>query len=185
MPDLQDVMPRPVSQPGEPRERAPWKRHGGGWPSAVAPRDLDAREEDRVLGRRGEEIVLAIERARVTDLGESPDRVVWTSTADPFADHDIKSVDDDGEDLWIEVKSTTGTDGRFSWSGAEFRLAVRARTRYFVYRVYEADTTAPLWRAVRDPIGQFDIGGLRLDLDRLIGDIGSLEADEHTGASDS
>jgi len=29
------------------------------------PRDQDGREEDRVLGRRGEEIVLALERERV------------------------------------------------------------------------------------------------------------------------
>ncbi|MHB1808130.1 MAG: protein NO VEIN domain-containing protein [Solirubrobacteraceae bacterium] len=177
LPDLQDVTPRPASQPGEPHQRTPWQRRGGGWPVGAVPRDFDGREDDRLLGRRGEEIVLAIERARVADLGESLDRVVWTSDAEPFADHDIKSVDDDGEDLWIEVKSTTGRDGRFSWPGAEFRLAVRARSRYALYRVYEADTTTPTWSCVRDPIGQFETGGLRLDLDRLVGDVGPLEAE--------
>jgi hypothetical protein len=142
----------------------------------VTLRDFEDSEEDRLLGRRGEEIVLAVERRRVADLGKSPDRVVWTSDTDPFADHDIKSVDDDGEDLWIEVKSTMGRDGRFSWPGSEFRLAVRARNRYVLYRVYEANTTTPTWRFVRDPIGRFETGGLRLDLDRLVADIGPLEA---------
>jgi hypothetical protein len=32
------------------------------------------------------------------------------------ANDDILSVDDDGSDLWIEVKATTGRDGRFEWS---------------------------------------------------------------------
>jgi hypothetical protein len=178
LPDLQDVTPRPVSQRGEPQERTLGQRRGGGWPLGAIPRDFVGREDDRLLGRRGEEIVLAIERERVADLGVALDRVVWMSDADPFADHDIKSVDDDGEDLWIEVKSTAGRDGRFSWPGAEFRLAVRARSRYALYRVYEADTTTPTWSCVRDPIGQFENGGLRLDLDRLVGDLGPLEAEE-------
>jgi hypothetical protein len=71
--------------------------------------------------------------------------VTWTADSVASADHDIKSVDDDGGDLWIEVKSTTGRDGQFSWPAAEFQLAVRARGRYVLYRVYEADTTAPFY----------------------------------------
>ena len=107
-------------------------------------------------------------------LGLDPSCVIWTADSAAAADHDIKSVDDDGGDLWIEVKSTTGRDGQFSWPVAEFQLAVRARTRYVLYRVYEADTTAPSYRAIRDPIGSFDAGELRLDLDSLKGDIGQM-----------
>jgi Domain of unknown function (DUF3883) len=177
LPDLQDVTPRLLRQPGEPQERTLGQRRGGGWPLGAVPRDFDGQEDDRLLGRRGEELVLAIEQARVADLGESLDRVVWTSDADPFADHDIKSVDDDGEDLWIEVKSTTGRDGRFSWPGAEFRLAMQARSHYVLYRVYEADTTNPALSRVRDPIAMFETGEFRLNLDRLVGDVGPLEAE--------
>ena len=54
---------------------------------------------------------------------------------DPGADHDILSVDDDGEDLWIEVKATTGRDGRFRWPKAEFEKAVEKRDRYILWRV--------------------------------------------------
>ena len=114
-------------------------------------------------------------------LGLPAERVIWVAAEAPFADHDIKSVDDDGEDLWVEVKSTSGRDGRFSWPGAEFRLAVRARRRYLLYRIYEAGTMSPSWICVRDPIGLFETGGLRLDLDRLVGDVGPLtSADEDT-----
>ena len=108
--------------------------------------------------------------------------MTWTADSVPGADHDIKSVDDDGSDLWVEVKSTTGRDGQFSWPSAEFRLAVRARQRYILYRVYEADTTAPSYRRIRDPIGFFDAGDLRLDLDRLTGDVGALAASTDSNA---
>jgi hypothetical protein len=174
LPDLDDVNPRPAGTSRAQQELPGRHRPDGGVPSAWTPREQDGREEDRVLGRRGEEIVLALERERVEKLGWPPDRVEWIAADAPFADHDIKSVDDDGQDLWVEVKATTGRDGRFSWSGAEFRLAVRARRRYLLYRIYEADTTAPSWNCFRDPIGLFEAGGLRLDLDRLLGDVGPL-----------
>ena len=51
---------------------------------------------------------------------------------------------EDGGPLYIEVKSTRGRDGRFSWPRAEFQLAMRQRHRYVLYRVYEADIAAPL-----------------------------------------
>jgi len=41
--------------------------------------------------------------------------------------------------------------------------------------VYEADTTAPPYRPVRDPIGSFDTGDLLLDLDSLRGDVRSMD----------
>jgi hypothetical protein len=139
--------------------------------SPHSPREA---EDDRALGRRGEEIALAIERERVSHLGLPADRITWTADTNPSADHDIASLDDDGSELWVEVKSTTGRDGQFSWSAAEFFLAVRARRRYILYRVFEADTTTPSWSRIRDPIGAFQAGELLLDIDRLTGDTGPL-----------
>jgi hypothetical protein len=110
----------------------------------------------------------------VKQLGLDPSCVIWSADSVPQADHDIKSVDDDGGDLWVEVKATTGRDGQFSWPAAEFQLAIRARRRYVLYRVYEADTMAPSYRPIRDPIGTFDAGELRLDLDSLKGDVGPM-----------
>ena len=174
LPMLQDVKPEPAGPLGEPMNHASVGQPGGGGPGAWSPRNDAARSEDRELGRRGEEIVLEIERERVKALGWPAERVVWTADVEPAADHDIKSVDKDGEDLWIEVKSTAGRDGRFGWSRAEFSLAVRARERYVLYRVYEAHSKVPKWKPFRDPISLFDEGGLQLDLDRLSADVGSL-----------
>ena len=171
LPELGLVNPLPVAAMAPPKDRRPVSGGGGG---SWTPRDHQETEDDRAVGRRGEEIVLDIERERVKQLGLDPSRVIWTADSVPGADHDIKSIDDDGADLWIEVKSTTGRDGQFSWPVAEFQLAVLARERYILYRVYEADTTTPSYRPIRDPIGSFDTGELRLDLERLTGDIGPM-----------
>ena len=108
--------------------------------------------------------MLALEQERVRQLGLPPDRVLWTADAHPSAYHDIASADDDG-DLWVEAKSTIGRNGQFSWPAAEFRLAVRARRRYVLYRVFETGTTTPSWSCIRDPLGAFEAGELRLDID--------------------
>ena len=174
------VRPSPISGWSAPARSGnrPTQRRGpspgGGGHGTWTPRSYQETEDDRAVGRRGEEIVLGIERERVKQLGLDPSSVIWTADSVPGADHDIKSVDDDGGDLWVEVKATTGRDGQFSWPAAEFQLAIRARKRYVLYRVYEADTTTPSYRPIRDPIGSFDAGELRLDLDSLKGDVGPM-----------
>jgi hypothetical protein len=173
LPDLGRVRPWEAAGTGTPLQRRQ-EASGGSASSNWSPRSYQESEDDREVGRRGEEIVLGIERERVRRLGFSPDRVKWIADSVPGADHDIVSVDDDGADLWVEVKATTGRQGKFSWPAAEFRLAVRARQRYVLYRVYEAHTTAPSWFCIRDPIGSFDAGKLRLDLNSLTGDVGPL-----------
>ena len=173
LPELGLVRPRPAAATGPPQRREPGSGGGGGY-GTWAPRSNQETEDDRAVGRRGEEIVLGIERQRVKQLGLDPSCVIWTADSVPGSDHDIKSVDDDGGDLWVEVKATTGRDGQFSWPAAEFQLAIRARRRYVLYRVYEADTTAPSYRPIRDPIGTFDAGELLLDLDSLRGDVGPM-----------
>jgi hypothetical protein len=176
LPDIGDVNPRaagPRSKPQQPGARARFDGGGGG--QRDAQDRAESIEEGEVLGRRGEEIVLRRERDRVEKLGFSPDQVVWTADGNSLADHDIKSVDNNGADLWIEVKSTRGRDGRFRWSPGEFRLAVRVRQSYVLYLVNEADTDEPLVsKPIRDPLGEFVAGRLRLDLGHLSGDLGPL-----------
>lgn len=98
----------------------------------------------------------------------------WPSVADaqPLADHDIRTVDSDGQTVWVEVKASTGRHGRFRWPRAEFRLALRARDRYMLFRVYEAHTVSPTIREIHDPVGRFQLGELDLDLDSLASDVG-------------
>ena len=114
------------------------------------------------------------EVARVTAMGYPESRVVWTSDIDPGADHDIQSVDDDGQTLWIEVKSSTGRDGRFRWPKAEFEKAIGERKRYILWRVYKADSASPTIKPFRDPIGLLIRNRMGLDINSLSAEIESL-----------
>jgi len=170
-PPFEDVAPQ-LSDPTlgwAPKER----RSGGGggsgmWNRPFTERDL---ERDGAVGRRGEEIILRLERERVRELGFPEDRVRWIGEEFPTADYDVLSVDDDGADLIIEVKSTTGRDGRFHWTRAEFQRAVSARERYLLYRVYLATSYTPIVRSFRDPIGILANGIVRLDVDVFHGEV--------------
>ena len=133
---------------------------GGGW--SRGSRD---EERDRVLGPRGEEIVYALEKARVCASGYPEERVIWVAESNPMSDFDIESVDEDGERLFIEVKSTAGTDGRFHWSLPEFQRAIQERNRYLLYRVYKANTLSPVIRQFRNPVSLLSCGGLHLDIE--------------------
>jgi hypothetical protein len=174
LPDLSDVRPRRGAG-SLPRTIGTGGSGGGGTGGAWAPRTERQRQEDDALGRQGEQIVLREERARLAAHGIPPDQAVWVAQANPTADHDIRSVDEHGGPLYIEVKSTRGRDGRFSWPRAEFQLAMRQRHRYVLYRVYDADTTAPIVIDFPDPIALLQQGRLKLDLEALSADIGPAD----------
>lgn len=147
----------------------------GGWSgsssSGWSPRGGAEVERDRAVGRRGEELVYRMELERVRAMGhERPeDLVIWTSQHDPGADHDIRSVGEDGHVRWIEVKSTTGTDGRFEWSRKEFEKALREGERYELWRVYRVATTTPVAKRFANPAAL-------LAVSRLVLELGSLRA---------
>lgn len=130
-------------------------------PANYRSRDL---RRDKLIGDRGEELVYRSERERVAQLGYSADRVVWVSKNDPLADHDIRSVDNDGQDIWIEVKSTTGKDGRFEWSQAGFELALQVRERYLISRVYEVETDHASVKCFRDPVALLLANTMNIDI---------------------
>jgi hypothetical protein len=126
-------------------------------------------ERDRMIGIRGEELVYQMEIERLRALGyERPEKaVIWTSRDDPGADHDIRSIAADGNPLWIEVKSTMGSDGRFEWSRREFEKAFREGDRYELWRVYEAGTEKPVAKTFTNPVALLRDSRLRLELATL------------------
>lgn len=148
---------------------------GGGGGGQWHPRSASEVARDQATGRRAEELVFRNERQRVRRLGLDENLVVWTSDLNPGADHDIKSVDDDGGDLWLEVKGTVGTDGRFVWSVGEFTKALRERSRYVLWRVYEADTEHPTARQFRDPIAMLGSAQVRVGISSLTMEVEPLE----------
>lgn len=176
LPPLEEVELReaPASD-WAPEERQ--RRGSGGGGGSWIPRSPAEQEEDRALGARGEELVFHAEVERVRALGYPATRVTWTSQSNPAADHDILSVADDGGDLWLEVKSTTGRHGHFSWPRAEFELALRARDRYVLCRVYEAHSTSPTVRREQDPVASLLAHAIRLDIASLAAEVAPLPSD--------
>jgi hypothetical protein len=119
---------------------------------------LDATR--RLYGRRGEEAAYEAERNRLRALGVDPDCVRWISQNDELADHDLESLDADGEIIYIEVKSTNSADPSepFLITSAELRLAARHRPHYYVYRVTRVREAVPSVTRFRDPIGLWQQG---------------------------
>ncbi len=104
-------------------------------------------------GRRGEEWAFAKERERVAKLGMDPQLVVWQSRRDPLSNFDIRSVDDDGVEIYIEVKSTAALDPAtpFDISAGELLLAETYGERYLIHRVYDVNAAVPGVVRFRDP----------------------------------
>ncbi|HEX8264580.1 MAG TPA: DUF3883 domain-containing protein [Pyrinomonadaceae bacterium] len=146
------------------------KSHSGTW-QPPTPHEL---ERDQSIGRRGEELVYREELKRVKKLGYPESRVVKTFEIDPGGDHDIQSVNEMGEDIWIEVKSTTGKSGRFNWSRAEFEKALKERKNYVLWRVYEAHTKTPSFKTYKDPINLLVKQEMRLDIASMYAEVESL-----------
>jgi hypothetical protein len=98
----------------------------------------------REVGRRGEEAAYAFECRRVKEAGLDPSVVVWQSQQDETSPYDIQSVED-GQVLYIEVKSTTGMDpgAEFDVSSPELAWAISNGQRYAIYRVVDVDSCAP------------------------------------------
>ena len=177
LPPLEQVTLKLAGDPGDwkPREsgnRLGSRNRSGDWTPPTAADQARAR----AVGKRAEELIFEQERIRVRALGCDEARVIWVSQTDEGADHDIRSVDPDGEDIWIEVKGTSGSDGRFMWSATEFARAVRKRDRYVLWRVYEADASEPRARAFRDPIGLLLDGRLGMTVANLAAEVAPATA---------
>ncbi|MGO7910669.1 DUF3883 domain-containing protein [Rhizobium ruizarguesonis] len=168
LPPLEDVTISVALREGtEMTQPGPSASYGGSsfW-TPPTQRDVD---RDRDFGERGEALVLRLEIERLRALGhEKPeDLVVWTSKTDAGADHDIRSIGTDGKPLFIEVKSTTGTDGRFEWPRREFEKALREGEHYELWRVYNVNTTKPVAKPFPNPVDLLGRGLLRLELSTL------------------
>lgn len=140
-------------------------RTGGmsGTGTSSAPSIQNVEENYRV-GKRGEEAAYYAERRRLRDLNKNPDLVIWVSKTDELAPFDIKSIDEDDQVIYIEVKSTKGSDPSdpFYISHAELLEAIFYRDRYYIYRVTKVDSAAPEITRASDPLLRIKEGKGRL-----------------------
>ncbi|NWA20323.1 DUF3427 domain-containing protein [Serratia liquefaciens] len=99
-----------------------------------------ADERNRTLGDQGEQLVMNFERERLVSLGR-PDlaaKIERVSLTDCSAGYDIKSFDESGSSILIEVKTTRGgLHTPFYISSNEVNVSSDNAERYFLYRVYE------------------------------------------------
>lgn len=152
--------------PGVPGESEPPKRkghHGGGVGRGAAP-SVQTEEENRRIGKRGEEIAYHAERRRLKKLGKNPDSVHWVSRFDELSPYDMTSVDEDDQLIYIEAKSTKSADPTeaFYISHAELIEATYRRSRFYIYRVTDVDAAVPSITRWADPLGLIKEGKGRL-----------------------
>ncbi|MER9316367.1 DUF3883 domain-containing protein [Mesorhizobium sp. M0659] len=142
---------------------------GGGYGGGFSYRSPAEMERDRLHGLRGEELAYneELDRVKATGLADAEKHVVWISKTNPGADHDVRSISPVGRTIYIEVKSTTGDDGRFEWSAAEFALALKYGDDYELWRIYGVDETNPTIKKFRNPAAMIPQATLRLQLSGL------------------
>jgi hypothetical protein len=102
--------------------------------------DFVRRDEcNRALGNAGEELVIGWERERLKDLGRTDlaDKVKQVSLENDSLGYDVQSFGEHGEELLIEVKTTTGNANRpFFVSRNELESSRKHSRSYYLYRVY-------------------------------------------------
>ncbi|RZU48794.1 uncharacterized protein DUF3883 [Krasilnikovia cinnamomea] len=133
---------------------------GGGGPAPTLQSEADKRR----VGRRGEEIVFHKERERLRAAGKDPNRTVWVSAERETSPFDIRSVDDDDQVIYIEVKATRADDPGepFYISHTELLEAALHRSQYYIYRVTGTDSATPVITRIADPLGEISDGRGRL-----------------------
>ncbi|HEY3639126.1 MAG TPA: DUF3883 domain-containing protein [Rhizomicrobium sp.] len=103
------------------------------------PAARDAR--NRVLGKRGEELALAFEQARLRDAGRSDlaRKVDWIAESQgDGAGFDILSFTESGEERLLEVKTTTGyAQTPFFLSANEHMLSEERPKHFRIFRLYD------------------------------------------------
>ena len=117
-------------------------------------RDLD---DQRERARIAEILVVEYEKQRLIASGENQlsecvDRV---SERDAGAGYDVLSFSTEGEEIYIEVKSSTSTRVRFFWSVAERRVAEDKGNAYWIYfvpRAHEITNSIPGLLMINNPV---------------------------------
>jgi len=105
------------------------------------PNYLQRRAE---LGEAGEKAVIAFEKSNLIKLGleslaNSVEQV--SKTIGDHAGYDIRSYWRDGEEKWIEVKTTTGrATKKFNISEYQISTSEKNPSKYHLYRLYNFQT---------------------------------------------
>jgi len=91
-------------------------------------------DEDKKLdlGREGEEktIRYEIDKLKKLNIKKKPK---WVSYDDNTVGYDVQSWDKEQNEIFIEVKATSNSNGLFHLSKGEWRFSISAKERYFIH----------------------------------------------------
>ena len=112
--------------------------------NSISPEESALRQKNRkIMGNRGEEIAVEIEKRRLSKLGREDliGRIIPVGKKKDGLGYDVRSVDVDDNnmthDIFIEVKATSGDiDRPFDISRRELKVSQRFREYYYLYRIY-------------------------------------------------
>ncbi len=105
-------------------------------------------EEMSIIGYEGELIALEYEKERIKKLGYDNSCVKHVSMISDSFGYDILSKDEDNNDLYIEVKSTTRIQSdpmasEFYLSCNEYQFYLNNKNKYRLYRVFGVRSNNP------------------------------------------
>lgn len=128
-----------------PRKRLASKQNNSPPSSPASPDHLRQNEQNHALGLAGEHFVLEFERHRIQN-GSNPaliDHIEHVAlTQGDAAGYDIKSYNEQGEALYIEVKTTMGDISTpFYLTANELALGKGRAPNYAIYRVFNFHPT--------------------------------------------
>lgn len=112
--------------------------------NSLTPDQAALREKNKkIIGNRGEEIAVEIEKRRLRDLGREDliERIIPVGQKKDGLGYDVRSIDVDIDnkthDIYIEVKATSGgIDRPFDISRRELEISKRLKEYYYLYRIY-------------------------------------------------
>jgi hypothetical protein len=147
--EVRDFEPRPLKKTSESNASSKQRRR-------YSP-------ESRKVGDAGERVVKLYEEGRLRKLGrhDLADRVRWHAPEREFVGWDITSFDDEGKELYIEVKSCIGKAvSCISLTANEWQAArdIERRDHYYIYIVTDALSAKPRIERMRNPASYVDGG---------------------------
>ena len=130
-------------------------------------RDFETEnKKNKLLGNRGEEIVFTLEKKYLKSKGknELAEKVEWVSEKGlDYLGYDILSFEENGDEKYIEVKSTSqlsNVNANFIISSNQYFKAKKL-TNYYFYVVFNTKSKEPkIWK-IKDPLN-YENKGLTL-----------------------
>lgn len=126
--------------------------------------DWAAKDEaNRNLGLIGEKLVIAHEQDRLKKLGLNhlSNKIEHVALKEPNAGYDVRSYDNAGNEIYIEVKTTKGSaSNAFYISKNEVETSKGLGKKYWIYRVHSRNAKTGNWQVYKlnGPVDQlFDL----------------------------